>query len=449
MQALFPLDELPDDLNAWSLARDLLARERQPQAGLRALQDAHLQHVLAHHAQYTAGFRERLSAAHLTVADLDTVDTLPRLPVLRRADLQGAGPAPFAALVPLDHLPTRESRTSGSTGQPVVIRRTRVNALLNEAATLRDHAWWKRPANGGRITMIRPQFARVAEVPAVRGSTTNVAQQIPITTDITEQARLIAAFRPEVLLAYPSNLAALIDLWEAAAEGPPGLRHLKSIGETVSDALRVRARAVLDLPVEDNYSSEEMGCIAVQCPASGRYHTMAEMHHVEVLRDDGSACAAGETGRLVITDLHNLATPMIRYAIGDWAEAGGPCACGRHLPTLARILGRERNLVRLPDGRRHWPLVGFQRFPEAAPVRQYQVVQRSLSEVDLRVSTDAPLTAGQRERLAAIVRDALGHPFEVRVEEHRDPLPVGPGGKFEEFVCRVDDAPVLERKGPQ
>lgn len=88
----------------------------------------------------------------------------------------------------------------------------------------------------------------------MRGSKTKVAQQIPITADITEQARPIAAFRPEVLLAYPSNLAALIDLWEAGGQGPTGLRHLKSIGET---------------------------------------------------------------GRLVVTDLHNLATPMILHAIGD------------------------------------------------------------------------------------------------------------------------------------
>jgi phenylacetate-CoA ligase len=54
----------------------------------------------------------------------------------------------------------------------------------------------------------------------------------------------------------------------------------------------------------------------------------------------------------VVTPLHNFAMPLIRYAIGDYAEAGPPCACGRGLPVLARILGRARNLLTLPHGER-------------------------------------------------------------------------------------------------
>ena len=43
---------------------------------------------------------------------------------------------------------------------------------------------------------------------------------------------------------------------------------------------------------------------------------------VEVLRADGSACAPGETGRVVVTNLHNFAMPMIRYELGDQAAFG-------------------------------------------------------------------------------------------------------------------------------
>lgn len=435
--ALYPPDDLPDDLDGWSMARLLLALETRGETTLRQVQDAHFVRTVGHHARHSSQFRQRLIDAGLVPADLDRVSAVDRLPVLCRADVQSAGPGLFAGQVPFDHLPVRESSTSGSTGQPVVIRRTRINGLLNEAATLRDHGWWQRPRNGGRITMVRPQFSRLREVPAGPIDPDNVAQQIPITTDVREQARQIGGFAPQVLLVYPGNLAALLEIWQADGGAPASLRHLKTIGETVSDALRTRARQVLGLPIEDSYSSEEMGMIAVQCPASGQYHVMAESHLVEVLRDDGSPCGPGETGQVVVTDLHNLATPMIRYAIGDWAEVGGPCPCGRNLPTLRRILGRERNLVRLPDGRRHWPLVGFQRFAEVAAVRQYQVVQHSLSDVELRVVADAGLQSAQRERLADIVRDALGHPFEVRVSEHAVRLPPGANGKFEEFVCRV------------
>ena len=130
--------------------------------------------------------------------------------------------------------------------------------------------------------------------------------------------------------------------------------------------------------------------------------------------------------------------PLIRYDIGDYAVAGGPSGCGRGLPTLQRIIGRERNLVQFPDGRRHWPLVGFQRFAEVAPIRQYQVIQTALDRLELRVASDSPIDGAACDRLVEILRTALGHPFAVDLIQFRDRLPVGPGGKFEEFVCRID-----------
>ena len=44
----------------------------------------------------------------------------------------------------------------------------------------------------------------------------------------------------------------------------------------------------------------------------------------------------GEIGRLVVTRLHHFATPLLRYDIGDYAEVGDACPCGRGLPVLRR-----------------------------------------------------------------------------------------------------------------
>ncbi len=79
---------------------------------------------------------------------------------------------------------------------------------------------------------------------------------------------------------------------------------------------------------------------------------MAETHIVEVLDEAGRPCRPGETGRVVITDLANFATPIIRYEIGDYAEVGRAEAfAGAASRCCNRILGRQRNLIMLPDGR--------------------------------------------------------------------------------------------------
>ena len=44
--------------------------------------------------------------------------------------------------------------------------------------------------------------------------------------------------------------------------------------------------------------------------------------------------------------------PLLRYEIGDYAEVGPTCDCGRTLPVLTRILGRDRNRLVMPNGER-------------------------------------------------------------------------------------------------
>jgi phenylacetate-CoA ligase len=134
----------------------------------------------------------------------------------------------------------------------------------------------------------------------------------------------------------------------------------------------------------------------------------------------------------------NFATAMLRYEIRDYAEVGEPCGCNRTLPTLKRIVGRERNMMRLPDGSRFWPQFGM-RDPQASKlVKQYQVIQTSYDRLEMKVIADHPLTGDERTWLSSHLRDRLKHPFEVHIQQLEGELPKGPNGKFQEFMCMVD-----------
>jgi phenylacetate-CoA ligase len=213
---------------------------------------------------------------------------------------------------------------------------------------------------------------------------------------------------------------------------------VRTLGETLSRETRARCRELWKAPVIDVYSAQEVGVIAIECPESGLYHVQSESLIVEVLDAEGHACEPGQVGRVVVTDLHNFAMPLLRYAIGDRAEVGPACPCGRGLPTLTRVLGRERNMVVLPDGSRHWPLVGLHEYRRIAPVVQYQLAQRSSQLVELRLVTETPLSPEQELELAAVVQRSLGHPFEVSFRYFEGALPPATGGKFEEFVSELD-----------
>lgn len=412
-------------------------------ASLAERQRAQLARLADFAARHSTHFRDRLKRAHLTPDGLTAPGGLAKLAVLTRRELQTAGETLYCAEVPPDHLPLSQTRTSGSTGEPVVTRRTEVTALIWQALTMRDHFWHRRdfsaPMAAIRANVAAP--ARLADWgnPSKLLYRTGPSLGLPNKMDASQLAEALVAFQPGSLLINPATLAALTDYCRAAGLRLPTLRHIRTIGETLTPRLRDDVAAFWGASIEDAYSSEEFGYIALQCPVSGLYHTMAESLLVEVLDEAGEPCAEGRIGRIVITDLHNFATPLIRYEIGDLAEVGGPCPCGRGLgPTLKHIVGRVRNLVLMPDGTRHWPHVGFKRFRDAAPINQYQFIQTGRERIEVRLVVERPIAAAEENALRAIMVAALGYPFELQFTYWQGRLPLGSGGKFEEFICRVE-----------
>lgn len=421
--------------------------ERWPADLLLQQQLRQLELVIDHAWRNVPFYRARLDAAGWQGGEALTLARLRQLPLLTRRDIQDAGPALLSIAIPPQFGPVHENRTSGATGQPVQVSRTALDALMWQANTLRDHYWHRRDQSL-KLVAIRALAPGIADPP--QGITaagwgaasealrvTGPSALLTLNTDVAAQADWIRHHAPGYLLTYPSNLAALLAHFARAGERLPGLRAVLTVGETVSCALRKACRDTLGVDIEDAYSSQELGYIALQCPLSGQYHVMAESVLVEVLDAAGNPCEPGATGRLVVSSLHNFATPLIRYELHDHAVAGTPCACGRTLPTLARIAGRERNMVRLPDGSTHWPLVGFHRFREIAPVRQYQLIQRSLQSLEVRLVCDRTLSAGEEAQLGKVIREALGYAFELRFVYFEGELPRAANGKFEEFVCAI------------
>jgi phenylacetate-CoA ligase len=382
----------------------------------------------------TQGLREWLSA----------------IPVMRREDLQKRRADIDCAWMPPEHGAVSLAQSTGSTGEPVAVRRSGLNGLIWMAMTLREHLWQQRDFSQS-LAIIRAQFA--TEDTARRGVSSadwgppvnhlfasGRSYGLNLQTDILRQAEWLRQIMPAYLLTYPNNLSALLDLAETDPDQLAGMARLKqvrTIGETLHDSLRERCRRVLGVGIADVYSTQEVGVIAIECPQGGGYHVMSEGLVFELLRDDDRPCAAGETGRVVVTDLHNFATPLIRYDLGDLAEADGPCACGRGLPKIRRIRGRERNLLRLPDGRRFWPLVGAFGYRDIAPVRQYQIVQRSLERITLRLAVERPLSTTEEQALAEKLVEFLGFRFVVDFDYCTPDIPRGPGGKFEDFICEM------------
>ena len=370
-----------------------------------------------------------------------------QLPLLTKETLRSASAALNAAAVPPAHMPLAVVRTSGSTGIPVEVNTTAVTRALWNALAVREHLWHRRafgkrlgvirsfkPSEGIRRGIDNPDWGP----PVADLYRTGPASVVHVKQPVEVLIEWLQRFDPHYLLTYPSVAAALF-----GALGPgsrtPALEELRLMSEPVDVEFERRLKDAWGVRVSDIYSCNENGKIAMRCREHDNLHVQSEGIFVEILNERGERCAPGESGQVVLTSLHNLATPLIRYQIGDYATVGEPCGCGRASPVIRRVLGRVKHMAMSPDGKRYYPITLWQ-IRAVAPVRQSQWVQTALDAIELRVVLDRPLTEAEMQQAADIVRETLGFPYRVTVVPV-DEIARGPTGKFQEFLSLLPEGP--------
>lgn len=364
-----------------------------------------------------------------------------RVPILEREALIAAGDAMLSKGYPAGHGSVEKITTSRTSGTPVRVRASGIVSTFWHALTLREHRWHRRDLTA-HLAVIRHVDTPAPAPDGLRlrgwgAATAALAPDAPlsvlsVTTTTDEQIAWLRHVAPDYLLVYPSVLDAILRRLVATGARLPPLRGVRTISEVLAPATRALCAEVLGVPIVDTYSAQEVGYIALECPAHPHYHVQSERLLVEILDERGAPCAVGETGRVVITDLHNFATPLLRYAIGDHATVGAPCPCGRGLPVLTRIVGRRRNMLTYPDGRTVWPVFTVA-CRAAARYREIQLVQPAPDALRVRVVPDGDLDA---DALIAALQRVFAHPFAITVEIVPE-LDRSPVGKLEEFVSLV------------
>ncbi len=345
---LFPAFEAARGRPTVPLLQFLRGSERWSTDALRDLQAGLLRRLIRHAATHTTYYRKLLGHRGLVPEDFATVDDLGHLPVLDRELARETLEARTAAL---PRWVVKKS-AGGLADAPVVVKYNAESRHWRDATRWRGYGW-----AGYRIGMRALRYW--ADLPSSDGWLVRGKQALDRTLKrslridcivrseraLASTARRLREFQPQVIVAYAAGAAAL-----ARYVNDNGLRTWADIPVIVgAERLWPHDRNQIHQafgPAFETYGCGEVMMIAAECEAHDGMHTAMENLIVEVIvrAPDGTVRAArpGEVGEVAITDLHNLACPMIRYVTGDLAvaRAESRCACGRGLVSIDPIDGR-------------------------------------------------------------------------------------------------------------
>lgn len=423
-------------LAALALQHQLDLSQWLPAATIQARQFDQLRRLVAFACDQVPHYQElRARASALSAATLDPAAFLD-WPILTKPAIQREPGRFLARQPPPGHGGIEWIATSGSTGTPLRAANSALGIRMQHAMLLRSHLWFELDPRG-KLAVIRA----VAPKPMHRdwGAPDSLAFVTgPVVSassfeDHAVQLDWLIREAPQHLLTLNANLRALLDLSVRTGRVPSSIRTVMGMSNIAAPDLADMARTHWNARYFQSYACSEMGSLALQCPQHGHFHVQSEHVLLEILRADGSPCDPGEIGRVIVTDLHNFAMPMIRYELGDQAAFGAPCPCGRGLPVLDVVAGRTGDLAVDPTGRRFFAHLVQDFWITIAPIVQRQIVQLAPDALEIRYVADRGLTGEETTRLCDAIRRAMR--FDYRIECRRVPaIPPGPGGKFVDFV---------------
>jgi phenylacetate-CoA ligase len=402
-----------------------------------------LQRLLRHAAENCPYYRQQWEQASLRVADVQNSEDFRRWPVLDKQQIRDHRLA-MRAERPASRLISKS--TGGSTGVPVHFDLDLGSHERRNAAMLRGYGWAGATPGTKHFYLWGVPLDSRPGWKAWKDGFYNLIQRRRLVNsfELSEDTvpRILDSlnrYRPDAVVAYTGALYQFARSLAERKLRPYSPRALIVGAEKLHGFQRELIESVFSAPVFETYGSREFMLIGAECPEHRGLHLTTEQLYVEVLGDDGRPAPDGQVGNVVVTDLYNYGMPLIRYAIGDQAVAGfGRCTCGRGLPLLREVSGRRLDALRTPDGRR----VPGEFFPhllkDFAAIRQFQVVQPALDQLQLRVVLASNWTPAEQLRLLEQVATRMGPQVTVHWQSVPS-IPLTRAGKHRVVVSEVKE----------
>ncbi len=338
------------------------------------------------------------------------------------------------------------AKTSGSTGTPLHFPKSLTSTAYQLAAMYRGHGWhgvepgekearlWGIPVDP--LQRLKTRLIDLA-LNRFREKKYNLDPDI-----LCDFYRKLIRRKPDYLMGYASMVMQFAKfLRESNLDATQlKLKMVKCTSETIHDEDYDTIKSIFGCQLVCEYGAAETGIIAFQCER-GSIHIMSDCCIVEFL-EPSEELNDKSLREVVVTNLYNTAMPIIRYKIGDLViPSTAKCNCGRNLPIINKIIGRESDIIRSRSGKSwhsiiiYYIMKGYESM--YGGVNQYKVIQNDISSLEFLIIPNQNFTDESKQYIISRCQKEFGREMSITV------TPVNyiqreKSGKLRDFISNLN-----------
>ncbi|MFC5385207.1 hypothetical protein ACFPLB_04405 [Aquamicrobium segne] len=379
----------------------LLETEWWDKDRIKAYQIQKTNEIIKHASRNVPFYKELYGLHGISSRQIQNLTELKDFPIISKENARASMQEMYALTASRKTITTR---TSGTTGSPLVIKHSPDSLAFQWALWWRHrHRFgWQRGERfltvGARVPVHSAQVAPPYWREDILANRTYLSSYHLGERQLPAIIKMLTRKKFPFITGYPSSIAQIAAFMLDNNISLPVAPRLVSTG---SDALDANSKRLISeafkCHVTDQYGMAEFCGNLSSCP-QGHYHLDFECCHLEI-----------ENGRMIFTGFANPVMPFIRYDIGDAAKSDlitKPCTCGRHSPYILGFDGRSEDYITLRDGRN---IMGLNQVLEyAVGVQAIQIVQNDIGSIDVMI-------VPAHDYNEASTKSALSFEFEKRL----------------------------------
>ena len=331
--------------------------------------------------------------------------------------------------------------TSGSTGTPLKLYLSHEAQQYNYALAAARLLNWSRLKFSDRKVMFGGQLI----VPVTQNSKPywvyNYAEnQLYCSAyhlsqrTLSDYYKKIEDFKPKYITGYTSAIYLFSNYILNEEKSINTVKAILPSSETLNAHQRKVMEKAFNCKVYDCYSLSEYVNYICECE-NGHLHISPEAGIVEILDDNNNIVEDGKVGRIISTSLFNYSMPLIKYDTGDLGIIKKEkCNCGRNMPILDKIIGRQDDFIITDDGRKIGRLDPV--FKDVNNIIESQIVQRSINKIKVFVVPSDDFSKEDAQKVYDNLRMRVGDEIKITIKKVRE-IKRNKNGKFKTVICEI------------